>query len=125
MGIFLTELMRFLNELETKRAGKSGYHIFDAFNKIANNADIAAICEFVFKAMQKATGEATLDDSAAPLRPIFSQLNEYRDILVTPQYGANVFERRARTFEYVRPDYLLQPEIVSTFHRIYARLNPS
>ena len=52
MGAQLTELIRCLNVLETRRQGSSGYHLFEAYNSISNNRTLQSDLQQIFGVMQ-------------------------------------------------------------------------
>jgi len=83
----------------------------------------AAHQQCIDEAMQRNLAAITIDDNAAPFDPIYEAISSYRDHLVGPQYGTEVFTRRALEFKWVRPDYLLRPGILEALEERYAALD--
>jgi len=122
MGITLTELMRNLNSREVIRGKAPGYHVFQAFAQIRADPRLAGEVERVLAAMEKHLTELIVDDNAWFFQSIYSWLDDYRDCLVTPEYGANVFERRSRNCRYVRSDYLMEEGLAEAVGRLHQAL---
>ncbi len=118
MGILLTELMRCLNAREVMRSGVSGYHVFEAYRHISSDRAFAEDIKSLHTAMEKHVAEVALDDSAYFLDPIYARLNEYRDLLVSPECGRDIFERRSSMCRYVQSDYLMEYGALAALERI-------
>jgi hypothetical protein len=121
MGIFLTELMRCMNVLETARSGSSGYHVFQSLNSLRNDPHVRADVERIFGLMQGHEAEIAVDDNCYPLRSIFTQINErYAGRLLDRNTDKEIFARRKNMVRFIRPDFLLGEGASSAVHRIYA-----
>jgi hypothetical protein len=119
MGAQLTELIRCLNVLETRRQGSSGYHLFEAYNSLSNNRSLQSDLQQIFGVMQDYMGRTIIDDDCYPLRGILTQINErYGKRLIGG--GGKIFQPRRRVVEFVRTDFLLDDAARSTIDRVYA-----
>lgn len=108
MGIFLTELIRGLNARESLGSERAGYHVFGAFQALQSQFLITDDVKRLFAAMERHVGELAIDDNASFLFNSYVRLNEYKDVLVSPEYGADVFVRQIGRCRYIRPDYLIE-----------------
>jgi hypothetical protein len=118
MGILLTELIRSINVQEAMRSTEPGYHVFAAYQGISADRAVRADTDLLYAAMARHVAEMTLDDNLYFLEPIYARLNEYKNRMVSAEYGGDVFERRRRTCRYVRPEYLMEDGVLDAVRRI-------
>lgn len=122
MDIYSTELTRCLNVIETKCGGSPGIRIATALSRAANNEAV----RHIYAAMKPYVGTVDIDDRATPLLPIFAELQaEYGDRLLCKRCGSQIFERRTRTFEYVRQDFMTTPGMSAAINRVHTAITPS
>ena len=120
MGAPLTELIRCLNVLETRRQGSSGYHLFEAFNSMSTDHALQSDMQQIFDVMQGYMGQTTIDDDCYPLRGILTEINERYGKRVIGVGGSEIFQKRRRVVEFVRTDFLLDDTARSAVDRVYA-----
>jgi len=118
MGIFLTEMIRCLNAKEILDSNKAGYHIYGTYDKIRDDPEIVGDVRTVFDIMRETTATISIDDYAVFLKDSYSRLNDYRDLLVSPEYCDQVFKRECRSYQFVRPDYLMHDDVGEAMRRI-------
>ncbi|HVB16894.1 MAG TPA: hypothetical protein VNF04_10205 [Stellaceae bacterium] len=118
MGIFLTEMIRCLNAKEILDSNKAGYHIYGTYDKIRDDPEIVGDVRTVFDIMRETTATISIDDYAVFLKDSYSRLNDYRDLLVSPEYCDQVFKRECRSYQFVRSDYLMHDDAVEAMRRI-------
>jgi hypothetical protein len=137
--MFQTETLRCLNYLHFQKTGKMEPRVRDRYLRQefplnANDAEAssaaaaalhgqAASQQRVAEAMRQNIAAFTIDDSAAPFDRIYEAISGYRDHLVGPQDGTEIFSRRALEFEWVRPDHLLWPGVLDALRERYAALD--
>jgi hypothetical protein len=121
MGIFLTELIRCMNVLETARSGSSGYHIFQKFHRLRDDGQVRDDTANVFEAMRDYVAELTVDDNCYPLRQIFDDMNKrYGARLVGDGHDIGLFQGRQKSVRFVRPEFLMTEGAAPTVRRLYA-----
>jgi hypothetical protein len=107
-----TEMLRALNAIHLAETGtESGLanaHL-PALKAALDDGKVAG-------AMDDATATLMLDDRAEPFLPVYEAMLAFRDRLVSPEYGTELFARAVSEVRYVRPDYLLRPGIVPALH---------
>ena len=118
MGAVLTELVRALNARQVVRSEKPGYHIFEAWRAISADPALANDVALVYGAMRRHLVEQTIDDDVFFLRPIYARLNEYRSLLVSPEYGSDVFRKQRGLCRYERSEYLLEDGVANALGRL-------
>jgi hypothetical protein len=123
MGPQLTELIRCLNVLETRRQGSSGYHLFQAYNSISNNRTLQSDLQQIFGVMQDYIGRTTIDDACYPLRGILTRINERYGKRIIGGRSGEIFQKRRRVVEFVRTDFLLDDAARSAVDRVYAAVS--
>ena len=123
MGIFLTELIRCMNVLETARSGSSNYHVFQSLNSLQSDPFVQEDVERIFGLMQGHVAEFAVDDNCYPLRSIFTQINErYAGCLLGPNAGNEIFAKRRNMLRFIRSDFLLNEGASAAAHRIFAAI---
>jgi hypothetical protein len=118
MGVFLTELIRSLNAQCVLRGEEPGEHVFNAHRGIPIDSAVHTDIGLLYGVMRNHLGETTLDDDIFFLRPIYTRLNEYRNLLVSPEYGGEVFRKKRGLCRYVRSEYLMEAGVLGALARV-------
>ena len=118
MGALLTELIRTLNAGQIMRSEQAGYHVFEAYREISTDPAVAGDIALLYGAMRRHVVEQVLDDDMFFLRPIYNRINEYRTLLVSPEYGSDVFRKQRGRCRYIRTEYLMEDGVLNSLRRL-------
>jgi len=116
-----TEILRALNYLHYKATGQTSDKVRISYFEKRGQLDLTELNQ----AIESDLGTLALDDNAAPFGPVYADMEKYQDRVLNPKSGSPFFQRRARRFKYARQNYLLDPSVVETLHRIYAAICPA
>jgi hypothetical protein len=114
-----TEMLRALNAIHLAETGTEGGMANARYPGLKATIDHGPIPE----AMAAATASLMLDDRAEPFLPVYDAMLAFRDRLVSPDIGAELFNRAVSEVRYVRPDYLLRPGVAEALHAVYRALS--
>jgi hypothetical protein len=116
-----TEMSRALNSIHLARTGQPNPRVFLAYMEKKPDLAFGPIPE----AMALDTTTMKIDDKAGAFLPVYQAMMGFKDRLVSPEYGTELFTRDVSNVEYVRQNYLLQPGVVPTLQTIYRILRPT
>jgi hypothetical protein len=117
MDIRTTELARCLNVLDQRAGRHEGVLAAIALGRVRQQTEAMSA---IYATMRRFVGTIVIDDGADLFRPIFAELNAaYGDRVI----GApEVFEPKARAFEYIQTDFLLTPGMPASIARMHQEL---
>ncbi|MBV9286573.1 MAG: hypothetical protein JO288_01915, partial [Hyphomicrobiales bacterium] len=84
-------------------------------HKLKEHYDLSSLREHLRSDMR----EIKLKDNAVPLRTTWEAISAYRDRLVSPEYGKQIFERRDVQMPFVGQNYLFRPDAIDEVRRLY------
>lgn len=119
LGAAESELIRLLNSIATERSEATGIELFRRY--WLNRSDPDALS--LVAGMENHLISARIDDAAPSLRALHEFLFEkYRDRIIGPSSGYNLFQPRVREAALVQDSHLFIPGAVEKLHRLYTKL---
>jgi hypothetical protein len=112
---FDIEILRALNAIHLRRDGKTSDRVRVQFLKKRERLDVAELMASMAQDLQT----VVVSDKDQVFNPVYADLSSYNDRLVSPEYGATVFTRKATEFEYVRQNYLIDESVVRRLNALY------
>ena len=110
-----TEILRDLNYLYYLGTSVVGHSTRVKFDRLKSKYDLGPLTAHLQSDMR----EIKLKDNAAPLRTTWEQVSAYRDRLVSPEFGREIFERRDVNVEFVGQNYLFRPGVMDEVRMLY------
>ena len=87
----------------------------DAFNRMKQKHDLRALREH----MRTDVRLIKLKDNSPLLRQAWQEMRHYKDRLVSPKYGKQIFERRNVEVEFVGQNYLFREGVLDEVTKLY------
>lgn len=109
------EIMRALNYLYSVETLRIDPSIRIKFDRVKDNYDLGALRDHMKSDMR----QIKLKDNAVPLRTTWEAINAYKDRLVSPEYGKQIFERRDVETEFVGQNYLFRDGVLGEVMKLY------
>jgi hypothetical protein len=113
--MFNGELMRALNYLYCLETSRTDQTMRIKFDRLKQKYDLQTLRAHMKTDMR----QIKLKDNAAPLRTTWEAISTYKDRLVSPQYGQQIFERCDVEVEFVGQNYLLREGILDELTKLY------
>ena len=113
------EIMRTLNYLYYANTSRSDPSMRIKFDKLKHECDLNVLRELMKTDMR----QIKLKDNAVPLRTTWEAISAYKDRLVSPKYGQQIFERRDVEVEFVGQNYLFRDGVLDEVKKLYEFLN--
>ena len=110
-----TEILRDLNYLYYIDTSRIDHYTRVKFDRLKNKYDLSALTGHLQSDMR----EIKLKDNAVPLRTTWERVSAYRDRLVSPEYGKEIFERRDVDVNFVSQNYLFRPGVMDEVRNLY------
>jgi hypothetical protein len=109
------EILRALNYVYFMNTSRRDQSIRIKLHGSSNNYDL----RFLHDYMKTDIRHVKLDDNGASLRALWNGFAAFKDRLVSPEYGSELFERRSIQAEYVGQNYLLRPGALREVMKLY------
>jgi hypothetical protein len=109
------EILRGINYMYQTETSLTDYSMRIKFGKLKESYDLRMLRE----RMKTDIRMIELRDNAVPLRTTWEAVNSYRDRLVSPEYGHDIFDRRDVAVEFVGQNYLLQSLVAEEIRKLY------
>jgi hypothetical protein len=113
------ELMRVLNYLYKLETSREDPSMRIKFDRLKTGYDLSALREHMKTDMRR----IKLKDNAVPLRTTWQAISAYRDRLVSPEYGKEIFRQRDVEIDFVGQNYLFRDGAIDEVRRLYRFLN--
>jgi hypothetical protein len=110
-----SEIMRALNYLYYLATSRTDQTMRIKFDRVKQRYDLRTLREHV----NTDTRQMKLKDNAAPLRTTWEAISAYKDRLVSPQYGRQIFEQCTVEAEFVGQNYLLREGVLDELASFY------
>ena len=110
-----TEILRGINYIYRTKTSLDDYSMRIKFGKLKDSYNLKTLRDHLEANMRT----IELRDNAVPLRTTWQAVNGYRDRLVSPEYGHDVFDRRDVSVEFVGQDYLLKSSALAAMLKFY------
>ncbi|HVZ08110.1 hypothetical protein [Rhodopila sp.] len=124
IGMTTAELVRCLNFFEVDKGSTADVDNFRKFETYRNRFDVKSLVRDVESAMSPYQGELTLGDDIAHFGTLFTKLNQkYSSRLIKIKGEQVIFEPYRGTIKYIRPDFLLQPDVTTILATIHQRIS--
>lgn len=117
-----TEIVRALNcvyHMETSRVDPTMRMKYDILQKSNALYDLQPLSEL----MKTDIKEVQIKDDALFLHPTFEAMSAYRDRLVSPEYGNELFEPRIAPTRFIGQDYLFRRGAADEVERLFRFIN--
>lgn len=115
------ETIRALNYLHYVKNLRNDKTVRIKFNKLRNKIDLGVLHEHMKSDMRR----IKVDDNAQSLRATWNAFSAYQDLLVSPEYGKEIFQRRTREVDFVGQNYIFRPGVVDELMNLYAFISSS
>jgi hypothetical protein len=109
------EIVRALNYLYFAETSRIEPAMRIRFDRARENYDLRSLREHMNSDMR----QIKLKDNAVPLRTTWEAISAYKDRLVSPEYGKQIFERRDVETEFVGQNYLFREGLVGEVMKLY------
>ena len=110
-----TEILRALNAIHFRRRGETS----DAVRVRYLRSTQLPGMDLLAAAVEPDIGQILINDNAPIFKLVHEQLNEYKDCIVSQEYGRQFFTPKASQFGFVRQNYLLDPQVPTTLDKLY------
>jgi hypothetical protein len=110
-----TEILRALNCLQYAETAEINPSERIKFDRLTKRYDLQPLRDHVKSDVR----QIKLKDTAAPLRPTWEAISAYKDRLVSPEYGKEIFEQRDVETEFVGQNYLFREGAVGEVKKLY------
>jgi hypothetical protein len=109
------ELLRALNYLYFLETSSTGIRIRIRFLRLRSKYDLGEL----YKNLEADDAELRLNDYAIPLATTWEAISAYKDRLISPEYGAEMFDRRDLGVKFYRQNYLMRPGVLDRLASFY------
>lgn len=109
------EILRALNYLYFLETSSTGIRIRIRFLRLKAKYDLGEL----YKNLETDMAELRLNDYAIPLATTWEAISAYKDRLISPEYGREMFDRRDLGVNFFRQNYLMKPGVLDQLANFY------